>query len=65
MTDLGTDWSMMKFTDKEALGKEHTEVVGQEFGFTHAVLCGSETNRDVHQVIGSTSLCLKSFGWDY
>lgn len=35
------DWLVDDEIHWQALGKEHTEVVGQEFGFTHAVLCGS------------------------
>lgn len=42
MTDLGTKWLMVKLTDKEALGKEQAEVLWHEFGFTHAMFCGSE-----------------------
>lgn len=42
MTDLGTKWLIVKLTDKESLGKEQAEVLSHEFGFTHAVLCGSE-----------------------
>lgn len=49
---LRTDWLMTKFMDKEALGKEHARVMGHAFGYIHAVVRGSETNREVHKVCG-------------
>lgn len=52
MTDFRTDWLMTKFVDKEALGKEHARVMGHAFGYIHAVVRGSETNREVHRVFG-------------
>lgn len=62
MTDLRTDWLMMKFMHKEALGKEHAQVVGHEFGYMHAVFYGSETIKQgdtLDNRIYQLSFCLK------
>lgn len=45
LTELGTEWLMAKFADKEALGKEQAGMARHEFGFRQTVFCGSETIR--------------------